>query len=338
MNADLICLFAPDLLPWERSGPELLIDQLQSHSRIEIREMSQIDAAAVRDIECKRVWVLCKKWREAMALFRGKQFASSHVWISVFDGNLPKRALSGLMISKMKKAVPGCVRLLAHSPLVYRVLRELEGVPENQIFQVPFPLLAPPTASRKSSMKGNAITIGTFSSFNSEANLNYMLNVAHYVAQRRSDVRFRILGNGNLYSHLARLVSDLALEDIMTVSETFNLGDVQDLDIFLYTPLRNEHFIPVLAAAHYGLPVLSAGVPGIEDFILDGHSGFIVGTNETRPMGELLLRLIDDPRLRESLGKKLSSAIGAKYSAGQVGALYLEKLFGVTLASKVSAA
>lgn len=329
MNADLVCVFCPDLLPWERTGPESLINELQSQFRIEIRELPKLDVAALKDIQCKRIWVLTKKWRQAALLFRGNAFAKSHIWISVFDGNLPKQALAGLMLMKMKKSIPACVRLFAHCPLVFHTLRDLEKLPDEQLNLVPFPLVRPAAAARLSSLKGNHVTVGTFSAFTSESNLNYLLNVAHYVSQRRSDVRFRILGTGSLYFHLARLVSDLALDEIMTVTETFSLSDVQDLDVFLYTPLRNEHFLPILAAAHFQLPVLSTGVPGIEDFISDGQSGFIVGTNETRPMGELLLRLIDDPRLRSSLGKKLSSLITQKYSLTQVGTVYSEKIFGV---------
>jgi glycosyltransferase involved in cell wall biosynthesis len=117
-----------------------------------------------------------------------------------------------------------------------------------------------------------------------------------------------------LYGHISHMVSELELEKTVDVVETNNLVDVADMDIFLYGPLRNDHFLPLLIAGGQGIPVLANEITGIEQFVTDGHTGFVVPVNEVKPMAELIIRLSDDKSLRNAMGNALKERLSEKFS------------------------
>jgi len=186
--------------------------------------------------------------------------------------------------------------------------------------------LAVPTSTENGPKGLRPVTLGAFCSFTSEGNINFLLNVAHYVVRHCPAARFRILGFGELYRHVVQMVDDLELASQVTVAETDSLGLLSDMDVLFFLPLQNDHFLPVLAAAEKSIPVISCEVPGIDTYIADGRTGFILPYDDTKSMGELAIRLIGDRTLREGLGLALNESLAARFSAQTVAAQY-EALF-----------
>ena len=90
------------------------------------------------------------------------------------------------------------------------------------------------------------------------------------------------MGKGRLEDHLKRLVG-LDLQDcVEIVSEAIGI-EMKNLDLLLYLPIRNDHFIPVLLAGAAGVPALSNDLPGVEDIIEDGRTGYLLPTYEISP-------------------------------------------------------
>lgn len=321
---ELTRILFPDLLPWEKEGLHPLFAQLCINHRVQDLSISPVRPRLPQErLGSEPLWIVAKNWPEAV---RWGARHSGPVVISVI--HLTRRAapLPFLFLERMRKRLPSNVTLVTHCPLSQRFFLEIEGMSESQTIFLPLPV---GSADRRERAPGAPVTVGVLARFLSESNLHYCLNVAHYVARKNPEVHFRILGSGPLQSHLERMVKDLGLHSTQVVAGA-NASDVATLDCLLFTPLRGDHFIPILLAGRFGIPVLATECPGIDEFILDGQSGFLVPVNETKPMAELVLRLGSDALLRRSMGEKLSTHLSATRSAQNIAPAYEKAFFDKT--------
>jgi glycosyltransferase involved in cell wall biosynthesis len=61
--------------------------------------------------------------------------------------------------------------------------------------------------------------------------------------------------------------------------------------------------LSVLEAMRSGLPVVATDVGGVREAVVEGETGFLVGRGDEAGFRERLARLLQDPRLRASLGE-----------------------------------
>jgi glycosyltransferase involved in cell wall biosynthesis len=61
--------------------------------------------------------------------------------------------------------------------------------------------------------------------------------------------------------------------------------------------------LSVLEAMRSGLPVVATDVGGVKEAVVEGETGFLVGRGDEAGFRERLARLLQDPRLRASLGE-----------------------------------
>jgi glycosyltransferase involved in cell wall biosynthesis len=78
---------------------------------------------------------------------------------------------------------------------------------------------------------------------------------------------------------------------------------LEKYDVLLYTSLFDGMPNTILDAAHYGMPIVSAAVGGIPEFIIDGETGLLVyNPHNTEAYAAALRQFVDDI----DLGKKLA--------------------------------
>jgi glycosyltransferase involved in cell wall biosynthesis len=326
---ELTCLFFPDLYPWEREAIEPVANALAGHYRVNLLDVSE---NAEIQTTAPVVWVIAKDWKAAIRKLRlaGK---NQRVVASVFGLQIEKRAIAALLWARLTQRAERNFSLLTHSPLNFRFYCELEGMESSRVSYLPLPFYSK-KESEAPAAKSEEINVGTFGAFLPETNLNYFLNVAHYVLKRKPEVKFRMLGAGPLYDHIFDSAKELGLSESVIVTETLAAEDLDGIDIQIYAPVRNDHFVPLYLGASRGLPILSSDVPGISSFIQDGKNGFVVATNETKPMGELVLRLAENAALRKFVGEELKRSLTENFAATTMLKEY-ERLFFNT--SKISA-
>jgi glycosyltransferase involved in cell wall biosynthesis len=129
------------------------------------------------------------------------------------------------------------------------------------------------------------------------------------------------------------MIQSLGLEKSVEIIDTVVCDPIADLDVLLYVPLRNDHFLPVLLAGAARVPTLCSEIPGIQDFMTDGQEGFILPVHETKPMGELILRLVQDAAMREALAGRLQSHLSRQFSAARVSHGFGDLFFPATVAT-----
>jgi glycosyltransferase involved in cell wall biosynthesis len=325
---DLTCVFFPDLTPWERESVRPILHKFSQNYLIEEIQWGESSSFVLPRREgAGAYWILSSDWKAALTKL-GLGRTSPHVSASVFGSSPEKGTLFTLLWRKLFSSYPKSLRLLTHSPLNYRFFSEIVGMPASQVGYLPLPFTKPSLSQKSIGVPEGRPVIGTLAAFKSESNLNFFLNIAHYVVRKHPNAYFRILGTGQLYGHLTEMIRELSLEDHVSVTETLSIESLEGLDIFLYAPLRNDHFAPLLYAANRGIPVLCSEIPGIADLVQDGKTGFVIPSNETKPMGELILRLLDHPSLRASMASELQSRLLARFSEDQLESEYRSFFFG----------
>jgi glycosyltransferase involved in cell wall biosynthesis len=68
-----------------------------------------------------------------------------------------------------------------------------------------------------------------------------------------------------------------------------------------------------LEAGYFGLPVVAAAIPGVDEIIVDGHNGYLIPNHDPAQYVAAIRLLLDNPTLAESLGKQAKQRIEAKF-------------------------
>jgi glycosyltransferase involved in cell wall biosynthesis len=163
-----------------------------------------------------------------------------------------------------------------------------------------------------------AITIG-WSGSHSTAPYLHGLTGALQTLSRRYDVRLLVVGD-----------ADFEMPGVRVEARPWTLaGETTDLaamDIGVY-PLPDEEWVlgkSGLKALQYmgmGVPVVASRIGTATEFIVDGENGFLAASDGE--WVEKLTRLIDDPTLRERMGRAGRATVEARYSVRVTAPVYL---------------
>jgi glycosyltransferase involved in cell wall biosynthesis len=90
-------------------------------------------------------------------------------------------------------------------------------------------------------------------------------------------------------------------------------------DIFVLPSICNDSFgIPVVEAMAAGLPVVASRSGGVVETVKDRETGFIVEKNDPQQLAYLLLKLLEDDALRETMGRAGRERALANFTWDQV--------------------
>lgn len=333
MEDTLKIFLGSDLFPWEKQALLPLFHRLGQDWKVEQVPVGHAQRNILGKNESGVVWIIARDWRSAVKFLGVKKQLKAKVFVSVMALSSPRENIYRVLLKKMVGSLPESVTLLVHSPLNYRFFTELEGFSHERVRFLPLSL--PEMNTKKKEKTATAFSVGTFGPLMSDSHLNFVVSVAHYLVKKNDKIHFRMMGSGPLYQHASHMIRELSLTDHVTVVETVDPETVEELDVLLYSPLRNDHFLPLYFAGMAGVPVVATEVPGLTDFLKDGQSGFIVPINETKSMGELVLRLQQDKHLAASMASRLQESLLNSVSVSHLAGDYA-KLFFQTSAGKKS--
>jgi glycosyltransferase involved in cell wall biosynthesis len=135
-----------------------------------------------------------------------------------------------------------------------------------------------------------------------------LVDAACIVSKRFPDVKFVIAGKteGEIYSKLRQSLLEKHIDNNFTF-----LGFRKDIrevingsDVIAVPSLIDPFPLAVLEAMESGIPVVATRSGGPEESVLDGETGILVPVNSPFELAQAMIRLLDDPGLRERMGKK----------------------------------
>jgi glycosyltransferase involved in cell wall biosynthesis len=129
------------------------------------------------------------------------------------------------------------------------------------------------------------------------------LAVADRIGDRRDEVHFLVVGDGELRAELEASAPALALGERITWA-----GFRRDLvaiycasDVVVLTSDNEGTPVSLIEAGAAGLPVVTTDVGGTGDVVEDGVNGFLLATDDHRGMAEAVDTILSDPELAARL-------------------------------------
>lgn len=134
----------------------------------------------------------------------------------------------------------------------------------------------------------------------------FLLQALPAIRARHPGTRVLFAGEGESEAELRAQVRQMGLEDcVQFLGYRNDIGDLLRACDVLVHPATMEGFANVaMQAMAAGLPVVSSAVGGMPESVRDGVSGLLVPPQDPAALAQAVLRLLDDPALRERLGRQ----------------------------------
>jgi len=127
------------------------------------------------------------------------------------------------------------------------------------------------------------------------------------VANRHPDSYLMIMGDGPEKHVISRLVSTLELEDRVFFTGSLDRDTMSHVfsGSYFYVQFPSSDGVSQTAmeAMSSGLPVVSSDVGEVSTIVVDGHNGLLIEDDTPSSLAKAMLKILDDPQLRSSLGK-----------------------------------
>ncbi len=142
------------------------------------------------------------------------------------------------------------------------------------------------------------------------------LNSAKNVAERFPDAHFVLAGEGELKEDLELIADQLKIAD-----RTHFIGRCRRIPELLsvsfagvLTSFAEGFANSILECMAAGLPVVATDVGGASEAVVDGRTGFLVGSNDVGAMSEKLVWLLENPEQAGLMGLAGQRIVKSKFS------------------------
>ncbi len=179
-------------------------------------------------------------------------------------------------------------------------------------------MLTVPTGSR---------VIGTISGIGKQDKLDDLVQASAMLSRIMPDLFLVIVGEGEDSYRLRSLARGLGISHRILFSNCYhNPHDVLSaFDLFIMASLSDERQQTILEAMAAGLPVIAADIPGTNEIIVDGFTGYIVPSNP-KAIAEAAVRAFEYDRIR-TMGmagrQRVESLFGLDRMAEQIERIYM---------------
>ncbi|MBA7600142.1 D-inositol-3-phosphate glycosyltransferase [subsurface metagenome] len=148
--------------------------------------------------------------------------------------------------------------------------------------------------------------IGTIARLHYQKGLTYLLEAAKDLKNKKLKIKFIIIGGGEQYSDLKRIIDESRLKDTVELKgEKINAENyLKMFDIFILPSIYEGFGNVFIEAMSYKIPVIGTNVSGINEIIKNNINGLLIKPKSPKAITEAIIKLIEDPGLRERLGRE----------------------------------
>jgi glycosyltransferase involved in cell wall biosynthesis len=149
------------------------------------------------------------------------------------------------------------------------------------------------------------VLIGFVGRLEFEKGPDLFLSAAGHIHQQRTDVQFAIVGAGSMNKELKDMALKLKLQQHLHFLEwSTELPEIYAaFDLIAHTSRSDGTSLVVLEAMSSGKPVIGMAVGGVRDIIENEHTGVLINREDWKHMGNEAIKLLDQPRLLNEMGK-----------------------------------
>lgn len=153
-----------------------------------------------------------------------------------------------------------------------------------------------------------------------------LLRVAQQVIEQEPAFVLWLVGDGPLRAEVERQAEQAGLGDrVRFLGAQSEVGAyMKAADLFLLT--SDSEGIPrvILEAGLMRLPVVSASVGGIPEFVRQGETGLLAAPADETGLAQAVLTLAQQPEKRERMGRQAQAFIRANYTMDKIAQKYMD--------------
>lgn len=159
--------------------------------------------------------------------------------------------------------------------------------------------------------------------FTEQKDFDTAINSINYLIQEypaiREQIYYKIIGYGNLETFIFKKIKDFQLMDICEIITDGIIGDSYiNSDIFLSTSIYEGMPNVIMEAMNYGLPIVATDAGDTKFLVKDNFNGFLCSVGDFESIAEKIYLLLNDHKLRESMGQKSKKIIDENYRPSQI--------------------
>jgi glycosyltransferase involved in cell wall biosynthesis len=145
--------------------------------------------------------------------------------------------------------------------------------------------------------------VGNVAALAPHKDLFTFIRMAEHIHARRPEVRFVLIGEGELRAKLERYAEERGLGAVLTFTGFRNDVDrlLPELDVLAMTSRTEGLGTSILDAFAARVPVVATAAGGIPELIEDGRTGLLRPVGDDAALAEAVERLLEEPALRERI-------------------------------------
>lgn len=205
-------------------------------------------------------------------------------------------------------------QIIVLSPSQKREIHEILNIPENKLTIVPFGFDLARFLECRTKCRGEfraAIgaspemrIVSIVGRITAIKNHELFLQSAKIVLEKRSDVMFAVVGDGEDRPQCEQMARELGIAEKVIFAGWWE--DVEkvyaDTDVTVLTSKNEGTPVCILESLGAGVPVVATNVGGVADIVCDGKTGYVVPPGDAQAVAAKIGELLDDAALRDSMG------------------------------------
>ena len=162
--------------------------------------------------------------------------------------------------------------------------------------------------------------VGNVAALTPHKGQRHLVEAAALVVRQVPDARFIIAGGGELRESLERQIKEHRLEKhvMLTGFRPDALSLHKAFDIFVMSSITEGLGTSLLDAMAAARPIVATSAGGIPEVVRDGVTGLLVPPRDHAAMAAAIVRLLNDPALRDRMGAAGRARVVEEFSADRM--------------------
>ena len=124
------------------------------------------------------------------------------------------------------------------------------------------------------------------------------------IGAEKYNLFYTIVGSGKLENELQKLIVELGLKKhVKLLGYRKDIKELLDAaDVFCFPSRREGLGLAAIEAMACGLPLITSNIHGINDYSVNGITGYTCSPNDVEGFAHSILKLVSDPKMRRKFG------------------------------------
>ncbi len=169
---------------------------------------------------------------------------------------------------------------------------------------------------RELNISEDTLLVGIVGRLTAIKNHAMFLKSAKKVSEKIANVKFIVVGGGELESEMKELAVSLEIQDkVIFLGWRRDMPAIYaDMDLVVLSSLNEGTPVTLIEAMASGKAVVSTAVGGVPDIVHDGQTGILVPSGDEEGFADAIVDLLEDAEKRKQFGELGREFVSANYT------------------------